>query len=194
MTAGAVSRNEKGEFLESHKTLAILVLVGGAVGALLAGVDPDAVIVSNQPVETRLGSAPSTVAVYVSGAVVHPGVVWAEEGSLVADVIALAGGATTLADLAQLNLAQPVAEGDHIHVPEPGSGSVGVDGVDGLIDINRADATELETLPGVGPVLAARIVDYRESVGGFESIEDLLQVAGIGESILASIRDLIRPP
>ncbi|MDH3463022.1 MAG: helix-hairpin-helix domain-containing protein, partial [Acidimicrobiia bacterium] len=65
---------------------------------------------------------------------------------------------------------------------------------DGLIDINRADAAELETLPGVGPVLAARIVDYRESVGGFESIEDLLQVAGIGESILASIRELIRPP
>ncbi|MDH3190271.1 MAG: ComEA family DNA-binding protein [Acidimicrobiia bacterium] len=194
MTAGVVSRNEKGEFLETHKTLAILVLVGGAVGALLAGADPDAVIVSNQPVETRSGWARSTMAVHVSGAVVHPGVVWVEEGSLVVDVIALAGGATTFADLAQLNLAQPVADGDHIHVPESGSRSVGADEVDGLIDINRADAAELETLPGVGPVLAARIVDYRESVGGFESIEDLLQVAGIGESILASIRELIRPP
>jgi competence protein ComEA len=135
------------------------------------------------------------VAVHVAGAVAHPGVVWIIDGSLTAQAIDLAGGALPSADLDQINLAAPLSAGDQIEVPDrSGSPSESNADSDGLIDINRADASELQTLPGVGPVLAERIVAHRESVGGFESVEDLLDVSGIGETILASLRDFISPP
>lgn len=145
------------------------------------------------------GAMPTSalVAVHVAGAVAHPGVVWVNDGALTAEAINQAGGALPGADLDQINLAAPVFAGDHIEVPDSSGGDgpssdAGVSG--GLIDINRADATELQNLPGVGPVLAERIVAYRDSVGRFERVEDLLDVSGIGETILASLRDLIKPP
>lgn len=118
------------------------------------------------------------------------------EGSLTADAIAAAGGALVGADLDSLNLAQPVYEGDQVLVraKQPGVGGGDQSLGDGLVDINRADAAELQTLPGVGPVLAGNIIAYRDSVGRFETLEDLLEVPGIGETRLASIRDLISPP
>jgi competence protein ComEA len=98
-----------------------------------------------------------------------------------------------------VNLAAPVMPGQQIIVPGPGdSGGAPTDvagsGAGGLVAINRATAAELETLPGVGPVLAARIVAHREQNGPFIEVEDLLQVSGIGESKLAAIRDLIVVP
>lgn len=118
------------------------------------------------------------------------------EGALTADAITAAGGALAEADLDSINLARPVYEGDQVVVESMQGGEgegVGAGG-DGLIDINRADSAELQTLPGVGPVLAGNIIAYRDSVGRFETLEDLLEVPGIGETRLASIRDLIRPP
>lgn len=134
--------------------------------------------------------------VHVSGWVVNPGVVWVMEGSLTADAIAAAGGALVGADLDSLNLAQPVYEGDQVLVraKQPGAADGDQSLGDGLVDINRADSAELQTLPGVGPVLAGNIIAYRDSVGRFETLEDLLEVPGIGETRLASIRDLISPP
>ena len=106
--------------------------------------------------------------------------------------MAAAGGALPDADLAAVNLAAPVADGDRIHVPARGEDEV-VSEPSG-IDLNRADAAELEQLDGVGPVLARRIVEYRAAHGPFRTVEDLLDVPGIGEAKLAAIRSGIAAP
>lgn len=137
---------------------------------------------------------PASIAVYVSGWVVHPGVVKIPPGSLTADAVAAAGGARPGALLDQINLARPVADGEQVDVPAAGEPFEGANASDGLVDINLADEATLQTLPGVGPVLAGRIVAHRDEIGRFESVEDLLDVPGIGETRLASLRDLIRPP
>jgi competence protein ComEA len=112
------------------------------------------------------------ITVHISGAVVHPGV-----------------GATSDAHLSHVNLAATVRDGDHIVIPSTNdSGSAPSQD---RFDLNTATASDLETLPGVGPVLAARIVAFREDNGPFETIEDLLDVPGIGESKLAAIRSAL---
>jgi competence protein ComEA len=135
-----------------------------------------------------------TVEVHVAGWVVSPGVVTVDEGAIVAEAVEAAGGLRPGANSGSLNLAAPVGAGDQIVVPGPDGVLEGDGGTsDGLVSLSRATASELETLPGVGPVLAKRIVAYREEHGPLESVEDLLDVPGIGESKLASIRDLVRP-
>jgi competence protein ComEA len=140
----------------------------------------------------------AAVDVHVAGWVVSPGVVSIPEGSIVADAVAAAGGMRTGAAAETLNLAAPVADGDQIVVPGPGdktsSGAPGSPGVgDGLLSLNTATADELQELPGVGPVLAERIVSHRDIVGRFDTVEDLLEVSGIGEAKLAALRELVRP-
>ena len=140
----------------------------------------------------------AAVDVHVAGWVVSPGVVSIPEGSIVADAVAAAGGMRTGAAAETLNLAAPVADGDQIVVPGPGdgtsSGGPGSPGAGGgLISLNTATVDELQELPGVGPVLAERIVSHRDAVGRFETVEDLLDVSGIGEAKLAALRDLVRP-
>lgn len=146
---------------------------------------------------------PSTVAtraaivVHVSGQVASPGLVTVEEGARVADAVAAAGGLLPGADLAGLNLAAPLADGGRIHVPAGGEteDDRSVDaGVGERVAVNRATAVELERLPGVGPVLAGRIVAVREDAGPFETVEDLLDVPGIGERTLETLRDLVEVP
>ncbi|MDJ0961837.1 MAG: ComEA family DNA-binding protein [Acidimicrobiia bacterium] len=140
-------------------------------------------------------TAGTEITVHVSGAVVRPGLVVVPAGARVADVVSAAGGALRNADLARLNLAATVRDAEHIHVPgavadRPANGSEADPGV----DLNRADASELETLPGVGPVLAQRIVAHREANGPFATIEDLLDVPGIGEAKLSQLREAVKPP
>ncbi len=130
--------------------------------------------------------------VHVSGPVARPGVVVLPADSRVADAVAAAGGALGSADLELLNLAATVADGQQVIVPRSGApgqptATPAPDG--GLVDLNQADVAELEELPGVGPVLAERIVAHREANGPFGSIEDLLDVPGIGEARLATLRD-----
>jgi competence protein ComEA len=136
-------------------------------------------------------------AVYVSGWVATPGVVEVEEGAIVADAVQAAGGALDGALLETINLARPLVPGDHVQIPGPGdpvSPAPGDQADGGLISPNRAEAALLEQLPGVGPVLAERIVAHREANGPFETVEDLLDVPGIGEAKLSAIRDLIAVP
>lgn len=134
------------------------------------------------------------VAVHVAGEVVAPGVVILPSGSRVVDAVRAAGGATARADLSSLNLAAELVDGAQVLVPggTPRPGPVGTD--DGVVVLNRATAGELESLPGVGPVLAARIVDHRDRYGPFATVEDLLDVSGIGESILERLRGHVRVP
>ncbi|HEX6147265.1 MAG TPA: ComEA family DNA-binding protein [Acidimicrobiia bacterium] len=134
--------------------------------------------------------------VYVSGWVANPGVVEVGEGSIVAEAVEAAGGALEGAMLEAINLARPLVSGDHVQIPGPGDSVAVAPGTDvgGLISPNRADVSQLEELPGVGPVLAERIIAHREANGPFKTIEDLLDVPGIGEAKLSAIRDLIVVP
>lgn len=140
----------------------------------------------------------ATIVVHVAGWVASPGLVELASGARVGDAVAAAGGVKTGAVLAAVNLAQPLTDGQQVVVPGP-EAEVAVTGGgeatgDGLIHLNRATVTELEDLPGVGPVLAERIVAHRDEMGPFATVEDLLEVSGIGEAKLASIRDLVAVP
>lgn len=130
----------------------------------------------------------ATVTVDVSGAVATPSVVTLAEGSRVADAIDAAGGALPEADLAQLNRAARLTDGEKVHVPVAGEQVAGVAGPTDtgptsqqLININTATEAELDVLPGVGPSTAEAIVADREENGPFSTIEDLMRVSGIGE-------------
>lgn len=141
------------------------------------------------------GEERGTVTVHVSGAVVSPGLYEVGEGSRVADAIAVAGGAAPGAGLSGLNLAAPVADGQQLIVPDAAAASpgAGVSAV-GRVRVNSADVGALESLPGVGPVLAQRIKEHRDAFGPFGAVEDLLDVPGIGEGKLAAMRDAVQVP
>lgn len=169
-----------------------------AVAAILAGAGLGiSARVSGQPgqepsqVTTTQGYRP--IDVHVAGWVRSPGVVQLPEGSIVADAVEAAGGFRTGAAAHSLNLAAPLSGGDQVYVSGPGGESQDPT-TDGKVSVNRATASELEELPGVGPVLADRIVAYRDANGPFDEVEDLLDVPGIGEAKLASMRDSIRIP
>lgn len=135
----------------------------------------------------------------VAGWVRHPGVYEFDEGARVIDAIDAAGGARPGAMLTSLNLAAPLTDGSQILVPKEGdqgsapvagaSGAVAAPG--GLINVNTATATDLEALPGVGEVIAQAIVDYRTENGPFTSVDQLLDVSGIGDATLEDIRELV---
>lgn len=132
--------------------------------------------------------------VHVTGAVATPGVVRAPDGARVVDVLELAGGALADADLGALNLARLVADGEQVVVPRVGEATApGAAGVraDGRVDLNRASAEELEALPGIGPVIARRIVEHREREGPFATVGDLRAVPGIGEKTFQALADLL---
>jgi competence protein ComEA len=173
----------------------LLGTVALSVGALAGRGTLGAPSHPSSEVTSVFSSVVETLAVHVSGLVVAPGVVHLADGSIVADAIDAAGGLLPGARVDQINLASPVADGDQIVVPagESESGGGGSEPAAGPLSLNRATATELEALPGVGPVLAERIVAFREANGRFDVIEDLLEVPGIGEAKLAAIRDLVKP-
>jgi|GEM_PF-2930584 len=139
--------------------------------------------------------------VHISGAVTSPGVYTVPADSRVNDVVQMAGGMTQDADQAAINLAAPIADGDHVHiaavgeVPVPAAGGSGEQiqsgqaGGSDLVNINTATASELQELPGIGPVLADAIVAWREENGGFSSPEELMEVSGIGQATFAKLRD-----
>ncbi|MCP3975549.1 MAG: ComEA family DNA-binding protein [bacterium] len=155
---------------------------------------------STQPteaVEQTERSAPltaATITVHVSGAVQAPGLVEVASSARVADVIAAAGGTTSEASLVALNLAAPVRDGEQVVVPTWEDRSEAVTAGEGRVRLNTASASELEQIPGVGPVLAGRIIEARESIGGFAAVEDLLDVSGIGEAKLAALREHVTVP
>ncbi len=137
----------------------------------------------------------SSITVHVAGEVVAPGLVEIAPGSRVADAVAAAGGSTRDADLARVNLAAELRDGEQIVIPGPTANpAAGAVGADGTVRINAASVGELEQLPGVGPVLAGRIATYRDEHGAFAAVEDLLDVPGIGEGKLETLRDAVALP
>ena len=154
----------------------------------------DASTHSAQP--TVRSEASATLYIHVAGAVRRPGLYEVPEGSRVADALDVARGPLRRADLDVINLAEIVADGTQIYVPRRGEsavaggvgGSASSPGGPDLVDINSADQPALETIPGIGPVKAAAIIEYRESSGPFESVEELIEVTGIGPATLESMR------
>jgi competence protein ComEA len=138
-----------------------------------------------------------TVVVSVVGLVARPGLVTLPEGARVADALAAAGGLLPEADPASVNLAAVVSDGEQIAVGVPGAAppvAPAGDGgaMTGPLDLNAATAADLDALPGIGPVLAQRIVDHRDATGRFTSVEQLDDVPGIGPTTYAELSDLVR--
>jgi competence protein ComEA len=144
----------------------------------------------------------SVLVVHVAGAVRRPGLVQLRAGSRVADAVAAAGGPVRNAELASVNLARPVVDGEQLVVlargqgpavaAPPGPGGAAGTASTGPIDLNTATLEQLDTLPGVGPVLAQRILDWRSEHGRFGSTDELREVSGIGEATFADIKPLVR--
>lgn len=146
-------------------------------------------------------SGPQQLVVHVVGMVKRPGVVLLRPGARVRDAVGKAGGALPGADLAAVNLARVVVDGEQVRVPRPGeaasapdASSGGPDGAGapgsagGLVNLNTASESALEELPGVGPVLAQRIIDWRTEHGRFTSVDELAEVSGIGEKMFAQLQ------
>jgi competence protein ComEA len=184
--------------------VALLAVTLGGAGLWYVRSLPRPVEVSTAPsggtASTPISASPSpevVVLVDVAGWVRHPGVYEFTEGARVIDAIDAAGGARPGALLQALNLAAPLADGTQILVPREGQEGVAPPPVTGsavaggLINVNTATATELEELPGVGEVIAQAIVDYRTENGPFTTVEQLIDVSGIGDATLENIRDLV---
>ena len=151
------------------------------------------------------------IAIHITGEVKKTGIIYLEKGARIADAIKEAGGATKNANLDQVNLAYVLEDGEKIYIPNKKekleareyiiensgnnvvveNGKSTVKGVGGKVNINSANQNELETLPGIGPSLAQRIIEYRETNGEFEKIEDLQNVKGIGDSKYSNIKEKV---
>jgi competence protein ComEA len=186
--------------LAAGALLVVLVLAGryvlGAGAASSGGGGDGAAEVVAQPL--RAEAAPPVV-VHVVGAVRVPGLYRLGRGKRVADAVERAGGATGKADLALINLAAPVADGQQIVVPAraPRGVAAGGDGGDdaaaGPVHLNTATLEQLDELPGVGPVTAQKILDYRQKHGAFSSVRELDAIPGIGPARLAQLSELVAP-
>jgi competence protein ComEA len=191
------------------------VLLGSAVAVLVSILSPHGTVetvadaaVSPSPVAAEAtdpttaglpdaGPTAAPVMVHILGAVARPGLYQLVAGARAIDAVAAAGGLTADADEAQLNLARFVSDGEQIYVPKlgeaapaPVTGTAASPGAPAApVNINTADSAALESLPGVGPALAQRIIAFRDANGPFATVDDLLDVSGIGDKTLDGFRD-----
>lgn len=187
------------EVTGTGSTVAGTTVAGTAPAGAAGGAPADAAGAGGGQGDGAVASPLSSATVHVAGAVGAPGIVVVAPGARVVDAVAAAGGLSEAADVAGVNLARPVTDGEMIVVPTPGqlvtapAGAVtpgsGEPGGPGPVNVNRASPVELEDLPGIGPVLAERIVRWREDAGPFTTVDDLTAVPGIGPSILEGLRD-----
>jgi competence protein ComEA len=176
--------------------VAVLVLAASRLFAP-AGSATDSVP-SSPIVSVPTEPAPRALVVDVAGAVREPGVYRLRPGARVADAIARAGGVTRRAARASVNLAAPVADGEQVLVPPVAGGLGGSSSSPGVpkagpVNLNSASVEQLDALPGIGPVTARKIVDYRREHGPFTSVDQLDAIPGIGPARVAELRGLVRP-
>jgi competence protein ComEA len=170
--------------------LAVLALAGRMLASAGA---PSAQPVA--PLVPEAAAATETLVVHVAGAVRRPGLYELKEGSRVSDAVARAGGATAKADTAAVNLAAPLADGIQVLIPSRVAGAAGggSGGVAPRVSLSSATIADLDALPGIGPVTAQKILDYRGQHGGFGSVDDLDAIPGIGPARIEQLRDLVTP-
>ena len=183
--------------------LALLLFVGSK---LLARPQTSAALAPPAAAPTEAAAAaPTAVVVDVVGAVRRPGLYRLRQGARIADAVSRAGGATPKADLALINLAAPLADGEQVVVPRrgtaalgapagaAGAGSAGGAPSGGPVHVSTATLEQLDSLPGIGPVTAQKILDYRQQHGAFHSVEELEGVPGIGPAHMAELKGLVIP-
>lgn len=194
---------EKLRASSNRSLLKVFGLVAGLavlVGWFVASPQDRETVISS-PASTTSDDPPAQlpqVFVHISGAVKNPGVYQALSGSRLFEIVALAGGFIKTADQSSVNLARTVEDGEQIIVSlqaregsSVGVASSGVSQNSAKLRLNIASAQELESLPGVGPKLAGRIIDWRTANGGFAHIADLLDVGGIGDKLYAAIKPMV---
>jgi competence protein ComEA len=191
------------QWIERYRgILFFAIIIAAAIGVVLFQVlrpepAPIILVTPTVPPQPEVTPTPRPLRVYVSGAVNNPDVYAIPPDSIVKDAILAAGGATEQADLDRINLAAPVADGQHIYMPHLGEENLPVEppssqpAAGAKININTADSSALETLPGIGPSIAQRIIDYRQENGPFAKIDDIVNVSGIGTATFDKIRELI---
>jgi competence protein ComEA len=153
------------------------------------------------PPPAAMTTVDARLVVDVVGAVRRPGLYRLAQGTRVADALSRAGGLTTKADRTLVNLAAPLADGEQVIVPArvSGAGAAGISGGSGSaapagpVHLNVATLEQLDALPGVGPVTAQKILDYRQKHGAFGSVDELDAIPGIGPARLDQLRDLVAP-
>ncbi len=187
----------------------VLVVLGLAVAVFVTAVTPhgaSSIVAPPSPSSSspaaatgsavRSGSPGAVIYVHILGQVSRPGLYPLHDGDRAVDVVAAAGGLTATADAASLNLARFLSDGEQIVVPAvgelptPPSARSGT-AITGKVNINTADESTLQTLPRVGPAMAARILAWRAANGRFTAIEDLMSVSGIGEKTFEGLKDLV---
>lgn len=208
-----LARNRAPSLVTMVASALVLVVFGGGGYLLLRSpaAPPELTLplagTSAEPSGPTTTAPPEQVVVDAAGAVVHPGLYRLPAGSRVADLVDAAGGLTAEADLDRLNLAAPLEDGHRIYVPRvgepeppvvddsgPGSGgdATGTGPTpDDPVDLNTATLADLDELPGIGPATAEAIIHYRDDHGPFSTVDQLLEVPGIGDVKLAAIRDLV---
>ncbi len=174
----------------------LLIALGGTIIASLLAPRGGSLAVAGPTPGPSGGDDVLMVVVHVLGAVTKPGLYRLPEGSRIVDAIAAAGGFAADADRGGLNLARVLQDAEQVivpiagAVPAAGAAPPGLSS-DGRVNLNTADREALETLPRVGPAMAERILAWREANGGFRTVEDLMQVSGIGEKTFEAMREQV---
>ena len=179
----------------------LMIVLLAAVGGTYYGLySEEQSVALDAAVPDNTNPAKPEITIYVTGAVNKPGLVKVPEGARAAEAVNACGGLLPIADSEKINMAQSLKDGQQLRVPErnaagkPDSAkaekSKGADSGE-KVNINTADEKTLDTLPGVGPAMAKRIIEYRETEGAFQSIEDIKKIRGIGEAKFAKMKDKI---
>ena len=181
--------------------LAVLALAGSRLARTGAATAPAEVgLVTSADGGSSAHATSPALFIHVVGAIRRPGLYRLREGARVADAVRKAGGVTTRADVALINLAAPLADGMQVVVPArpaPGASDAGSGSQPSApparVSLGSATVDQLDELPGIGPVTAEKIIDWRQTHGPFASVEDLDQVPGIGPARVEELRDLVTP-
>ena len=176
-------------------TITVLAVVAFGTYVFSSGIGKDNTVTISKGAETT--DEPTEISspkiyVHVAGSVKSPGIYQLESGTRVYDAVLAAGGFTAKANQSSVNMARALNDGEQLLISsDSGAQTFENSMVSSLISLNQASASQLEELPGVGPALAGRMIDWRTANGGFKAKEDLLNVAGIGDKLFASVKDLV---
>jgi len=181
------------------KQIGVLIIVLlAAIGGTYYGIyQEEKTVVLDSGSSNESAATVQEITIYVTGAVNQPGLVKVKEGARAAEAVNACGGLLPIADSEKVNMAQVLKDGQQLMVPEKrgGMGENKMPSKDNAgsekVNINTADEKALDTLPGIGPAMAKRIIEYRQTEGPFQSVEDLKKIRGIGEAKFAKMKEKI---